>query len=54
MATAPNKKASDIDRIVPVEYDRIIVFFKDGTKIETTEIDFLPDGDLDFGYIFGQ
>lgn len=47
-----NDKISDIDRIVPVSHDRMVIFFKDDTSIETTDIDFNDDGTFELGYIY--
>ena len=44
--------AANIDFITPVTHNRIYIVFKDGQSIETTQVDFLDDGTLHFGYIF--
>ncbi len=43
---------TDIDCITAIENGRLIVFLKSGVRVETDSVDFLPDGGVDFGYIF--
>lgn len=48
------KTVNDLAEIVAIEYNRLLVRFKDGTTIETTGVEFLQTGELEFGYIFSK
>lgn len=43
---------SNIDGINAIENGRMIVFYKDGSTIETDSIDFNEDGTFTLGYIY--
>lgn len=47
-------KAIDIDCINALENGRMLIFFKNGTKIETDQVDFLDNGKLEFGYVYSK